>query len=299
MKLKESFMTSDTIDYFMSLRNGANYVVLYQMLCLKTINTSGRLSRKIGEIVVPYDAAKIQRDVKWFSVNTIRTALELYQAVGLIYKDDDGTLVLTDHANLVGSETTYAQQKRNQRENPEQKKSPCVDVKSADSFEDTAADKGADKEVENVHIDIRDRDKEIKRLEIRDNEREKKEREKRENGAAAPTLAEPEISGNPPVYHKHGAYGWVRLTDEQYRSLVDDLGSEEAERCIAYVDESAQGNGNKNRWKDWNLVVRRCHREGWGKRAQQRQTQEQSGAMPATNNEFARVLQKRGAFNCE
>lgn len=30
MKLKESFMTSDTIDYFMSQPDGANYVVLYQ-----------------------------------------------------------------------------------------------------------------------------------------------------------------------------------------------------------------------------------------------------------------------------
>ena len=42
MKLKESFMTSDTIDYFMSQPDGANYVVLYQMLCLKTINTDLR-----------------------------------------------------------------------------------------------------------------------------------------------------------------------------------------------------------------------------------------------------------------
>ena len=32
MKLKDSFMTSDTIDYFMSQPDGANYVVLYQML---------------------------------------------------------------------------------------------------------------------------------------------------------------------------------------------------------------------------------------------------------------------------
>ena len=52
MKLKESFMTSDTIDYFMSLPNGANYVVLYQMLCLKTINTEGRFERKIGAVFV-------------------------------------------------------------------------------------------------------------------------------------------------------------------------------------------------------------------------------------------------------
>lgn len=115
MKLKDSFMTSDTIDYFMSQPDGANYVVLYQMLCLKTINTDGRLSRQIGEIIIPYDAAKIQRDMKWFSIDTIRIALNLYRAVGLVYEDVDGTLVLADHKNLVGSESNYAQQKRNQR----------------------------------------------------------------------------------------------------------------------------------------------------------------------------------------
>ena len=117
MKLKESFMTSDTIDYFMSQPDGANYVVLYQMLCLKTINTDGRLSRQIGEIIIPFDVEKIQRDCKWFSVDTIRVALNLYRQVGLIYEDVDGTLVLADHKNLVGSETDYAEKNRRMRAN--------------------------------------------------------------------------------------------------------------------------------------------------------------------------------------
>lgn len=115
MKLKENFMTSDTIDYFMSQPDGANYVVLYQMLCLKTINTDGRLSRQIGEVVIKYDIPKIQRDLKWFSADTIRVALNLYKAFGLVYEDVDGTLVLTDHRNLVGSETDAASRMRNVR----------------------------------------------------------------------------------------------------------------------------------------------------------------------------------------
>ena len=72
-------MTSDTIDYFMEQPDGANYVVLYQLLCLKTINTGGRLSRQIGEITIPYDIAKIQRDCKWFSADTIRVALRQHR----------------------------------------------------------------------------------------------------------------------------------------------------------------------------------------------------------------------------
>ena len=62
----------------------------------------------------------------------------------------------------------------------------------------------------------------------------------------------------------HGAYGWVMLTEGQTAALRQELGAEELERCIAYVDESAQATGNRNHWRDWELVVRRCSREGWG-----------------------------------
>lgn len=157
MKLKESFMTSDTIDYFMSQPDGANYVVLYQMLCLKTINTDGRLSRQIGELIIPYDVEKIQRDCKWFSVDTVRVALKLYQAVGLIYEDVDGTLVLSDHKNLVGSESDAAARMRNSRANRVYELPESV----------TPSEQNAN----NVtpEIEIRDRDK---RLEIEDREKE-------------------------------------------------------------------------------------------------------------------------------
>lgn len=115
IKLKESFMISETVDYLMSQEGGANYVVLYQMLCLKTINTGGRLARTIGEIVIPYDVEKIQRDCKWFSIDTVRIAMTLYRRLGLIYEEIDGTLVLADHDNLVGSETDAAERMRNSR----------------------------------------------------------------------------------------------------------------------------------------------------------------------------------------
>lgn len=64
--------------------------------------------------------------------------------------------------------------------------------------------------------------------------------------------------------HKYGEYGWVKLTDAEHQRLLHDLGAAELERCIRYVDESAQSNSNKNKWTDWNLVVRKCHRDGWG-----------------------------------
>ena len=74
-----------------------------------------------------------------------------------------------------------------------------------------------------------------------------------------------EIDKEKSIAHACGEYGWVKLTDEQYTKLEQDLGEEELLRCIRYVDESAQQTGNKNKWKDWNLVIRKCSRDGWGK----------------------------------
>ena len=151
IKLREAFMTSDTVDFLMSQKDGANYVVLYQMLCLKTINTGGRLSRQIGEYLIPYDVEKIQRDCKWFSTDTVRVALDLYKKLGLIYEDQDGTLALVDHENMVGSETDWAKQKRMQ--------------KNAQMIPPPIEETGVESGVENFHTDIDIRDK---RLESRD-----------------------------------------------------------------------------------------------------------------------------------
>lgn len=76
-----------------------------------------------------------------------------------------------------------------------------------------------------------------------------------------------ESSGNKTksVHRKsYGEHGRVKLSQEEHDRLVRDYGQAETERCIAYVDEIAQSTNNKPGWKDWNLVVRRCHRDGWG-----------------------------------
>lgn len=136
MKLKDSFMTSETVDFLMSQPNGANYVVLYQMLCLKTINTEGRFERQIGAVLIPYDIEKIQRDTKWFSIDTIRIALNLYMQLGLIYTDENGVMVIANHKDLVGSETDWAAKKSRQRLNA----CNAPSLPSADNDRDTGGD---------------------------------------------------------------------------------------------------------------------------------------------------------------
>lgn len=161
IKLKDSFMSSDEIDYLMSQPDGANYVVLYQMLCLKTINTGGCLVSQIGEMLIPYDAEKIQRECKWFSLATVRVALSVYKQIGLIFESPDGILAISNYSDIVGSETDYSAQKRLQRENRRRQ----IPAKGADNNEDN--------NVDNVHTEKEieeDKDKEIESRErVRDN----------------------------------------------------------------------------------------------------------------------------------
>ena len=90
-----------------------------------------------------------------------------------------------------------------------------------------------------------------------------------EHNLTKQSLTESKEADKPPAPAKmarksYGEFGWVKLTDDEYNRLLNDLGEAEAKRCIAYVDESAQSTGNKNKWRDWNLVVRKCHKQGWG-----------------------------------
>lgn len=249
IKLKESFMSSDTVDYLMSQPNGANYVVLYQMLCLKTINTDGKLGRQIGEILIPYDIEKIQRDCKWFSADTIRVALNLYKAFGLIYEDVDGMLVLAEHKNLVGSETDYAE--RNRRLRNSEKKQLTEHI----VYSDVSA---------NVYTDNRDK-------EIRDKENRDKSLDKRvEDVESIDSTPQAEAAQPCPfekikaLYHKICiSYPKIRSIDGKRKSAIAarwrtyrSLETFEELFQIAENSSFLKGNNNRN-WSadfDWMMM---------------------------------------------
>lgn len=114
IKLKTDFFDLETIDWLISQKNGCEYVVLYQKLCLLTANKDGELASSIGEIIIPYDANKIARDTK-FPIDTVIVALELFKKIGLIYEQENGILKIPYIADIVGSETDSAERVRRHR----------------------------------------------------------------------------------------------------------------------------------------------------------------------------------------
>lgn len=178
IKLKTNFFDLPTIDWIMSQNNGCEYIVLYQMLCLKTANTDGKLVSQIGEMLIPYDIEKIARDTKYFSNDTIRVALELFKSLGLIYVSDDNTMTISNYFEMVGSESASksAIKKREYRNRLREKQ--LIEQK-----DDNLEDNNKDKKGTNCPTEYRDKRLEIrdKSIEYRDKSVEKdKDKEKRE-----------------------------------------------------------------------------------------------------------------------
>lgn len=109
IKLKTDFFNLAEIDFLLSQKDGCQYIVLYQMLCLQTANNNGKLASRVGEMIIHYDPDKIARD-------TVIVAMELFKKINLIYTDDGICLKIAGFENMVGSETGWAKQKREQRE---------------------------------------------------------------------------------------------------------------------------------------------------------------------------------------
>lgn len=183
IKLKTDFFNQETIDFLLSQKNGCQYVVLYQMLCLNTANNDGMLASTVGEMLVPYDVNKIMRDTKYFDFDTVTVALELFKKLGLVYEEQDNVLKITGYEDMVGSETDSAKKIREWRE---KKKLQCNENVTHNVTQ----------EYRDKSIEYRD-----KNIDINNNIPSSKSKKPK---------------------HKYGEYQNVLLTDDEYNKLHQD-----------------------------------------------------------------------------
>lgn len=109
------FFDNEVFDYIMRQSDGSRYIVLYQMLCMKTLNNAGELASRIGDIIIPFDTDKIRTECKYFSKSEIICALDLFRRFGLVYEQEDGTLRIANFDDMVGSEGASAARVRKYR----------------------------------------------------------------------------------------------------------------------------------------------------------------------------------------
>ena len=148
IKLKTDFFNQQTIDFLLSQKNGCEYIVLYQMLCLNTANNNGEMCSKIGEMIVPYNVEKIVRDTKYFDFDTVAIALELFKKLGLVYEENDKILKISNFDEMVGSEVSSAKRVRKFRE---RRKALQCNNDVTQEIENRDRDKSIDKDISNIN----------------------------------------------------------------------------------------------------------------------------------------------------
>ena len=114
LKLQEDFFEDDTIDFIESQENGEKYCLFYLKLCLKALKSEGKLIRYVGNMLIPYDEkglAKLTRT----DVDTVRSALMLFDKIGLISRLDTGEIFISQLNEMVGTETDKAKLMRQKR----------------------------------------------------------------------------------------------------------------------------------------------------------------------------------------
>ena len=234
LKLRRDFFKRHDIRIIEEMPNGKDYILFYLKLLLESIDHGGEL--RFNE-TIPYNEQMLSV-ITNTNIDLVRSAMKVFVQLKMIEVMDDETIYMAEVMKMTGSETASAERVRKHRAKLTEKQALLQ----------------SNTDVTKCNTEI-EKEKELEIEQDTDTEREGS------TGAAAPA---PTTARQKPVRHKHGEYGWVRLTQDEHARLLSDLGPEELHRCIKYVDESAQSNGNKNKWRDWNLVIRRCWKQGWG-----------------------------------
>lgn len=246
LKLKRDFFKRHDIRIIEEMENGKDYILFYLKLLLESITHEGRL--RFSE-TIPYNE-KMLSVITNTNIDIVRAAMKVFAELHMVEILDDNTIYMSEVLKLTGSETAQAQKKREYRRRflEGQKEDNVLEMSSQ------------------CPLDVR---QEIEKEIEKDKEKDK------ESISDKPKRAPKK---------KYGEYGWVKLTDEQYHRLCAEFGEDTIQERIRYIDEYVQGNGNKNKYSDWNLVIRRAIRENWGGKQEKQKNQS------ATGNPFYNLL---------
>jgi len=121
LKLKRDFFKRHDIKIVESLPNGKEYILFYLKLLCESVDHDGRLrfSDKI-----PY-SEEMLATITNTNIDIVRSAVQLFSQLDMMDIMDDGTFFMNQVQDLIGSESYWAEKKRQQRE---QKKTPLLDI---------------------------------------------------------------------------------------------------------------------------------------------------------------------------
>jgi predicted phage replisome organizer len=148
LKLDRNFFKRHDIKIVESMPNGKDYVLFYLKLLLESIDHEGKL--RFNE-TIPYDD-KMLSVVTDTNIDVVRSAVKVFEQLGLMNLYDDSTIFMTETQKLIGSETGWAILKRDKRD-IDGKLSHKLPIEIDIDIE-LDKDKEKDKEVSNGNSDL-------------------------------------------------------------------------------------------------------------------------------------------------
>lgn len=111
LKLDKDFLKSSQIKVIKNMPNGKDYVIFYLALMLESVETIGHLR---FSNLVPYNEEMLA-SVTDTNVDIVRTAVKIFESLGLMEILDDGTIYMTQVAQMTGKESESAERVRRYR----------------------------------------------------------------------------------------------------------------------------------------------------------------------------------------
>ena len=116
LQVKEDFFDDDAIEWLENRPNGEKYSNFYLKLCLKSLKTNGILIKKVGTMLIPYDAEALQKLTGVKDIDTVKVAMDLLVKAGLVQITEDSAIYISQLENLIGQKSLGALKKQQQRE---------------------------------------------------------------------------------------------------------------------------------------------------------------------------------------
>ncbi|MCU7195519.1 phage replisome organizer N-terminal domain-containing protein [Turicibacter sanguinis] len=112
LKLKKDFFKRHDIQIIENMPNGKDYVLFYLKLLVESVDHEGGL--RFNE-TIPYNEQMLAT-ITNTNIDTVSNAMKLFRELGMVEILDDETIYMNEVSKMLGTETYWAQKKREERE---------------------------------------------------------------------------------------------------------------------------------------------------------------------------------------
>ena len=146
LKLKRDFFRRHDIQIVENMPNGKDYILFYLKLLCESVDHNGNL--RFSE-QIPYNEQMLAT-ITNTNIDVVRSAIQVFEELGMMEVLDDGTYFMNEVQKMLGSETKWAEKKRDYR----LKKGQCPQgvLPMSDKSKRESIEKDIDKEKEKENI---------------------------------------------------------------------------------------------------------------------------------------------------